>query len=825
MMSKLIIIVSPLTDPNKVKEVLQSKWAGKEIVVSADPFSEEDVVITPYDLNLSRQLSGETLDRLLDQKDILVQSHAHTDIGAHVSELMSDEKVDASAVSRTSSVAFAGVGFANQLAKLNNQFVITTGIQHDFGEDVAIKEWFERAEQEEQIAATTKQAITQDIPEPLAKIDDGNTTDKEVTVSDQPAVVETEEAPKPTAEPEEVKKDLSDSPSSAPTAETPYPRVDEVKVETDSAKIDFLAPIAEQHELQGELETAAEVAVDSVSLKESEVNGTQTDALSNETFFEQPVLKQPVDSQVEKAETTSTQFDDFDPLAAFKNSVEVSKTIEAGEELPKEEKKKEEAVPEVYIGKLPDYPKVNTTVEILTHPLTLKEFDPEEAPGKFFDWAGHPNRLNEILEIIDNKIEESERYKRRPNLTEHEVLALGCMDDRIGSPVTMERMFVEDSKWSQALRTETNAIPIITIVKNPKYGDHRYVGDDAVSLIANRMKIGVTVGVFLPHTGLYFLIISPSDEELMNTLSIINAQRIDSLRSSSGILLGNSNYYLNKQVINLFLDSITDCSLTAFNRETIYELLDDRDVDIMSAALQASISPDGYDYHQVCGLELENKPNQTCQGSQEFLVDLKRMVFVDNSRLNEYQRIIATGGLTKRSLKEIEDYQAQHYLGWSKPYEITEGVEFKYKASTAAKSIEAGEKWITEISKVVDRLIAFKQDETERNVMIDQRVNITRIREFTHWVEDIIVDGLSLTDRDKIEALLSRLSRNPKVVNRVSETLAEFQRQSLIAMVAIPRVQCPTCQQTDKTDIDISTYLIPQDATSRFFTLARQRLS
>jgi len=208
MMSKLIIIVSPLTDPNKVKEVLQSKWTGKEIVVSADPFSEEDVVITPYDLNLSRQLSGETLDRLLDQKDILVQSHAHTDIGAHVSELMSDEKVDASAVSRTSSVAFAGVGFANQLAKLNNQFVITTGIQHDFGEDVAIKEWFERAEQEEQIAVTTKQAITQDIPESLAKINDGNTTDKEVTVSDQPAVVETEEAPKPTAEPEEEKKDF-----------------------------------------------------------------------------------------------------------------------------------------------------------------------------------------------------------------------------------------------------------------------------------------------------------------------------------------------------------------------------------------------------------------------------------------------------------------------------------------------------------------------------------------------------------------------------------------------------------------------------------------
>jgi hypothetical protein len=766
-MSNLSIIISPLADAEKVKTELQELLVGKSVVISDDPFAIGDVVITQYFSDLSKHLSGHVLDTLLERKDLLVQTHTQVSVGEHIGSLMNDENSDTAAISRISTNAFSAIAFANQIAKLNEKFIITTSVDHSFGEEMAFSDWLNRQPQVQE-TVTTEVKIEPEAP--AAEV----ATSAETVV---PAVVETD--PVPVDDKTEIAGDGLGSTDTAPVVDEAFldPLSNVISATTDPQPI-VLEEISVNEVSETDTSTAVEEAAPLVEL--------------------------------------NSDMDSFDPLAqAFATSSQL-----ANEEEPKPEPDLDASI---YIGRLPDYPKVETTVEILKHPLVKKAKDEPSSEAMFYDWGGDVDSLTSELERLDRMSEEATQRKRRPNFTEQDMQTLACMSDRIGSRDIMNRMFTPQSKWSQALRTETKAIPLLTVVKNPNYGDQRYVGTDAVPLLANRMKIGVTIGVMLPHTGIYVLIVSPGDDEVLNTLSIINAQRVETLRSSSGILLGNSNYYLNKQIIDLFLNSVTDCSLTAHNREMLQKLIDDRDVDIIAAALYASIYPDGYDYTQVCGLELANHPGKICPGSQEFVADLKRMVFVDNSRLNEYQRNIATAGLTKRSVKEIEDYQSQHYLGWEKPYEITEGVQFIYKPVSSLVAIEAGEKWISEISSVVDRLIAFKQDETERNVMINQRIDITRIREFSHWVSEIHVDGLILKDRDKIDQLLNKLSRNPEVVNKVGETLSEFQRLSVIAMVAIPRVECPTCSQTDQKDLDISPYLIPQDAVSRFFTLAHQR--
>ncbi len=247
-------------------------------------------------------------------------------------------------------------------------------------------------------------------------------------------------------------------------------------------------------------------------------------------------------------------------------------------------------------------------------------------------------------------------------------------------------------------------------------------------------------------------------------------------------------------------------------------------MNIVATALQASIYPDGYEYRQVCGLV---KSNKTCEHITSKLLDLRRIVFVDNSRLSESQRVVAAGGLRERSINEIKTYQETNYIGFKKAYEITEGICFVYKAQSINTAIEAGETWIKEIEQTVDAIVTFNDDEETRNNMIRQRINLTRIREFSHWVTEIQIDGETnaITERSKINELLNSLGRNPQVMEKVSDTLAEFQRLSQIAIVAIPRVPCEGCKQTDQKDLDISPHLIPQDMTSRFFTLARQRLS
>ena len=558
-----------------------------------------------------------------------------------------------------------------------------------------------------------------------------------------------------------------------------------------------------------------------------------------EVFVEQeptPVAEVQPETKTETSQPTpvTTAFDDFDPLAiasSFKTSVDIANASVAepvAETETVKQPKRREGIPV-------DYPAVENTVEILSNPLKPLETTGDTTRG-FDDWAGSIETMEAVVGVTTQKFNQAEQRGRNPKLTVLEASMIDIQVDAVGSKMMHEFQYVAGANWSQGIKTPTATMPLIVPIKNPNYGDSKYVGSDAVPLIQNRMKIGSTLGVFLPHTGIYFIIVSPTDGELLDTLSVINTQRIETLRASSGILMGNSNYYIYRQVLNLFLSSITNCSFRSWNREQLTELIDERDINIIATALMASVYVDGYEYTQTCGLRLkddetltdeeraQNPPDEVCDHRSEFLADLMRTVFIDNSRLNEFQRNIAVSAIHPRSLEEIKDYQQQHYLGYRKSYEITEGIEFIYRAQNIKVSMEAGEKWIGEISQIVDSIITFKNDDEERNMMIDHRINLARIREFSHWVDDIVVDGQSLGDRVKINALLNSLSRNDTVMRKVSETLGEFQRLSMIAITAIPRAKCPTCQKTDTKDLDISKHLIPQDAVSRLFTLVRQRV-
>ena len=558
-----------------------------------------------------------------------------------------------------------------------------------------------------------------------------------------------------------------------------------------------------------------------------------------EVFVEQeptPVAEVQPETKTETSQPTpvTTAFDDFDPLAiasSFKTSVDIANASVAepvAETETVKQPKRREGIPV-------DYPAVENTVEILSNPLKPLETTGDTTRG-FDDWAGSIETMEAVVGVTTQKFNQAEQRGRNPKLTVLEASMIDIQVDAVGSKMMHEFQYVAGANWSQGIKTPTATMPLIVPIKNPNYGDSKYVGSDAVPLIQNRMKIGSTLGVFLPHTGIYFIIVSPTDGELLDTLSVINTQRIETLRASSGILMGNSNYYIYRQVLNLFLSSITNCSFRSWNREQLTELIDERDINIIATALMASVYVDGYEYTQTCGLRLkddetltdeeraQNPPDEVCDHRSEFLADLMRTVFIDNSRLNEFQRNIAVSAIHPRSLEEIKDYQQQHYLGYRKSYEITEGIEFIYRAQNIKVSMEAGEKWIGEISQIVDSIITFKNDDEERNMMIDHRINLARIREFSHWVDDIVVDGQSLSDRVKINALLNSLSRNDTVMRKVSETLGEFQRLSMIAITAIPRAKCPTCQKTDTKDLDISKHLIPQDAVSRLFTLVRQRV-
>ena len=613
------------------------------------------------------------------------------------------------------------------------------------------------------------------------------------------------------------------APEPVTIVEPEVPVVEEPPLDFDNPEEESVAPIIEPEQPLAPVEP--EKKPEQVEMQEQSEETFDPLATQHQQPEPEPdeeveieVIKHSIENETPLVDENPPVVEDFEK-ALFDSLAQAESTINQEVQVETPIKK----APAVSYGIPEVYPSVDQTVTFNADKIFLApKGDGVVADKALHDFGGNIKTFQKLHDILANKLERAVANNRDEDISDFEASIYKYGQDQVSVSDAHHVQYVEGARWANMVQAGPTAVPIIMPIRDPEYGDAKYVGPESVSLIQNRMKTGCKLGVWLPHSGIYFIIVSPGDSQFLDTLAIINNQRIEVLRTSSGILLGNSNYYINRQVLKLFIDSIVHCSLKAWNREQLMRLINERDINIIACALGASIYPDGYDYVQTCGLIKTDK--KVCQHQTKKLLDLRRLVFVDNSRLTESQRTFAAGALTERSISEVENYQAANYIGYKKPYEITPGIQFVYRSQSSIVSIEAGEQWIKEIEAVVDSIITFKDDEDTRNLMIQERINLTRIREFSQWIEEILIDDQPLTDRVKINALLSTLSRNKDVVEKVSSTLTEFQRLASVAIVAIPRCKCDDCQSTDTKDLDISTHLIPQDAVSRLFTLVRQRV-
>ena len=781
MSNKTIIVIAPTKNSEPLKDELFERFGKDHDIVFADSFAAAMMT----DKNTVFLIEPIDLPPPIPDLHVILQEHTINDVSLHASHLMNE-------------------GRDAEITNFNRSMYLHSKLVESFTKkDLGVTVDVVQTPVEDYTELLTRIVPTTQLRGNVAEmqfIDDA--------VFQKPTPEFTKEDPIPeVVEEESFKSEVQETPISETLNEISEPE----------SKVEDLAQYITDNDLPASQTT------------DNYPQSTVTDAQSIPTLEEQPSVefikpiveqgsKTIVTEEIKQPEPNQSPEVDFDPIAAaFETSV-----AQAQDEPTSPTTLSNEPVDDSLAqAEDPKYPQVDSTVEV--PPKLFSESKSNDVPY-LSDWGGSHITYGRVFDSIDRKVNFALNNNRTPKLNPFEQHVVQVSNDAIANEELHKQQYVEGSRWSSYVTTPTARVPVFTPIKNPDYGDAKYVGADAVSLLQNRMEIGCKLGVFLPHTGIYFILNSPDDEEVLNTLSVINNYRIEALRASSGILLGNSNFYLYRQVLNLFINNLAGCSLASWNKEVLLGLIDERDMNIISAALAASIYPDGYEYRQACGLV---KGKTTCEHITAKLLDLRRLVFVDNSRLSETQRQLAAGGLRERSLTEINTYKETNYLGFKKAYEITPGISFVYKAQPMNVVIEAGEKWIKEIEATVDSIVTFNEDEETRNNEIRRRINLARIREYGHWVVEIQVDGESntITDRDKINKLLKSLSRKQGVLDKVSETLSEFQRLSQVAIVAVPRVQCEGCGQTDQKDLDISPHLIPQDATSRFFTLAHQRLS
>lgn len=466
-----------------------------------------------------------------------------------------------------------------------------------------------------------------------------------------------------------------------------------------------------------------------------------------------------------------------------------------------------------------DRPDVKHTVNPHPKRPILTRVQHEDGVPALFGWAGTATTMTHVMQRLAG------RMARNIRPTDAEVMASMAHQDEISSEGNHNFQYYLDAEWQPHANYNNKLIPNLYRIKNPEPGSEAYAGKYSVQLIKNRMGTGANIGVAMWHSGIYCAITAPDESTRLKLIEEIARNRVAALRNTSGILYGNSSYYINRALANCFLDHLTDCNIIGWDRELVRARIDHRDLQAMAWAMAYGIYPDGYNYTQLCGA-VDESTQRICNEIQEFKLDFGVALLVDNNRLTPYQKMIMSETFKPHSIAQLDRYREEGVIGASKAYEISDGVKFVLQGPSLTAHVEQGHDWINSLVKITDEVIGIAGDEDQRNEYISRQINATKLREYSHWVKEIIMDDeVVISDRDKINELLNSLNTNNNVVTKLSDAIDEYQRQSVVQMVAIPREPCPACGGIDKTDAEHYPHLIPQDAVSRFFTLAHHELS
>lgn len=490
-------------------------------------------------------------------------------------------------------------------------------------------------------------------------------------------------------------------------------------------------------------------------------------------------------------------------------------SVAAVEISPEMMDKSEEPAP-TFTAKKIKRPDVQHTIKFKRPILTpAKHGDDEPA---LYGWGGTSDVMSTVIQRVAAKMD------RGTSPTDTEIYATVAHQDMVTSEGNNDFQYFKDATWEPHAETAGRLVPNLYRIKNPVAGAAAYTGKFAVQLIKNRMGTGANIGVALWHSGMYCSITAPDDSSRLALIGEIARNRLQALRNTSGILFGNSSYYINRALVNCFLDHLTDCNIVNWDREVVRARLDHRDLQAMAWALLYAIYPDGYNYTQLCGA-VDEKTNNICSATAEFKLDFGVALLVDDTRLTTYQLNMMSETFKPHSIAQLDRYREEGVIGGSKAFEITDGIKFVLQGPTLISHIEQGHAWIDSLSKITDDVIGLAADEDERNEYIARQINSTKLREYAHWVKEIIIDDeVTLTDRVKINEILNSFTTNEAAVTKLSAALDEYQRECIVQMVAIPRIPCTECGGIDEEGAIDHPHLIPQDAVSRFFTLARLKL-
>jgi len=388
----------------------------------------------------------------------------------------------------------------------------------------------------------------------------------------------------------------------------------------------------------------------------------------------------------------------------------------------------------------------------------------------------------------------------------------------------------EGSAWSNVVEHGTNKL----MVTRPKFdspSEEKLMGSQAVERMRAHLSLGSVLRIPLWHSGLWVTMKAPTEASLLELNRRIANEKITLGRNTHGLAFSNSAVYINNALVEFILLHIVEATYRYAEVSELKEIIKLPDMLGMIHGFLCTMYPDGYPYSQPCFVN----PGK-CTHVIEETISIPRIAFVDTYRLTEKQRSHMARKNAKFTKLELDAYQEEFALSDQRVVSLSDTLSMELKVPDLESYLTIGMEWIDQTVQRAERVLGPSIPRDARDEYIEQQANITRMCQFVHFVDKIVMNEdddkqYIVEDGQTITEMLAAASANVEVLNRFFAGVQRFIEDSTITIFGVPKVPCPACSKEDaerymkETNEGKHPYLLPLDIVNIFFTLTSQRLT
>lgn len=473
------------------------------------------------------------------------------------------------------------------------------------------------------------------------------------------------------------------------------------------------------------------------------------------------------------------------------------------------------------VEKPTDEQKPKANVEFKVNPLSPhKDGSKDRTSMTLRIPSDHPEETSETLGKLPNLDYSNDPIARRWGATLDASAVIQPRDS-----VFRDALGRENSVWRQGPEHPSGDL----VGSYPRFrpaGNTELVGVSAISRLRAYRGLGSMYRVPLWNSGFWITITAPSEPEILELHNLISQDKATLGRRSYGMSFSNMTAIYADRIVAFALEHIYNTSLTTKPDSDLRDFIKCTDIPTIAMAVAASMYPNGFNYERACLADPEN-----CKHVISEKIDISKTLLVDTNSLSASQ-IKHMSKLTHNSMTEEEvlRYQEEMVIAQRRKYTMdAKGdapITVYMRVPNIKQYIEAGHRWINEISALVDRAMTKEVSNDQRNTYLIKHGQATTMRMYAHWVDSFEFGGSEVKDTETIEESLNTISADDVLRNEFSEYVQNYIASSNISVIGVPSFECPNCggvNASDKPHPEIRD-AIPIDLYQTFFEVIALRV-